>query len=176
MKYVDLTNVQEAGSYKRIKPGGYICRIQKVTDVFDKEYLKIEFDIADGEFKGYYRDLYNRFGNWTGNYCQSYGNNSLPFFKALITAIEKSNNGYKFDFNEHTLAGKYVGFVFGEEEYINPSGEVKTRVKPTLARSVEAIRNKDFSVPELKRLESPQTGYGGDGFVPVDDDGYPWEQ
>ena len=45
-----------------------------------------------------------------------------------------------------------------------------------MAQSVEAIRNKEFSVPELKRLESPQAGYGGDEFVPVGDDGYPWEQ
>ena len=45
-----------------------------------------------------------------------------------------------------------------------------------MAQSVEAIRNKEFSVPELKRLEGDGFAPVDDEFVPVDDDGYPWEQ
>lgn len=36
-------------------PGGYICRIMDVEDVPGKQYMKIYYDIADGEWKGFYQ-------------------------------------------------------------------------------------------------------------------------
>ena len=51
MKSIDLTNVQEAGEFTRPAAGPYICGIVKVEDVADKEYLKVTYDIIEGEFK-----------------------------------------------------------------------------------------------------------------------------
>ena len=38
-------------------------------------------------------------------------------FKTFIYHIESSNTGYKWDWNESSLIGKYFGGVFGEKEY-----------------------------------------------------------
>ena len=59
MKNIDLTNVQEATDFPKLTPGGYICRITAVEDVPAKEYLKIEYDIVEGEFTGYWKKLYD---------------------------------------------------------------------------------------------------------------------
>ena len=85
MKNVNLQNVEEAKDFERLPAGGYVCGITAVEDVADKEYLKIEFDIAEGDFKNYYRDLYQSKAFWGGNFVKSYKDKALPFFKGFIT-------------------------------------------------------------------------------------------
>ena len=62
MKNIDWQNVEEVKEYVRVAPGGYVCVITAVEDVPDKEYLRIEYDIAEGENKGYYKALYDSKG------------------------------------------------------------------------------------------------------------------
>ena len=62
MKNLNLENIEEAKDFDRVQPGGYVCGITAVEDVVRKEYLKLEYDIADGPFKNYYRNLYNSKG------------------------------------------------------------------------------------------------------------------
>lgn len=154
MQYKDLSNVQAAGEYTKLQPGGYICNITKVEDFPQKEYLKIEYDIAEGKFKYYFKELSEKFSFWGGSFIRSYKDNALPFFKAFITAVENSNRGYKFDYNENKLFGKYIGLVLGEEEYVSKDGEVKTRLYVSGTRSVEAIKSGNFEIPDFKRLQS----------------------
>lgn len=153
MKSIDLSNVQEAEQFTRVKPGGYICTITSVEDIPEKEYLKIEYDIAYGNCKGYYRKLYNERGFWGASTIKSYKDSALPFFKGFITAVEKSNAGYHWDSDESKLVGKNIGFVLCEEEYQTKNGDVKTRLYVASVHSVEKIQANDFKVPELKKLK-----------------------
>ena len=93
MKSIDLTNVQEAGEFTRPAAGPYICGIVKVEDVADKEYLKVTYDIIEGEFKGYYKEM--RANNpdwaWAGAYVKSYKDSAKPMFKRFCTAVSRSN-------------------------------------------------------------------------------------
>ena len=50
----NIANVQEAGESRRLPAGGYICKYTKVEDNSDKNYLYMEFDIAEGEFIRFY--------------------------------------------------------------------------------------------------------------------------
>ena len=146
----------------RVPAGGYVCRIIHAIDVPEKQYLRIELDISEGEHKGIYSDRFSKFGgNWGCVRICSYKEKALPMFKGFVTAVEESNDHYKFDFDEKTLEGKYVGVLMGEEEYINSDGEVKTNTKPQFFRSVQAIRSGDFQIPEPKRISQ------GSGSVPV---------
>lgn len=169
MKYKDLTNIQAAGEYTKLQPGGYICQITKVEDFSEKEYLKIEYDIADGEFKKYFKELSEKFNFWGGNFIRSYKDSALPFFKAFTTAVEESNRGYNFDYDEHKLVGKYIGLILGEEEYISKDGELKTRLYVSGTRSVDTIRKGTFKVPELKRLELQPQPQQSDNQITDDD-------
>lgn len=150
----DSTKAIKGGeSMARVPAGGYVCRIMHVFDMQDKQYLKIELDIAEGEYKGVYSDRYAKFGgNWPCSRISSYKDKALGMFKGFITSVEESNDRYQFNFDEQTLVGKMVGVVFGDEEYLTDQGEMKTICKPQFFRSVSAIRSGDFEIPQLKKV------------------------
>lgn len=170
MKKINWKEVKDAQEYEKLLPGGYICQITAVKDEPEKEYLKIEYDIADGKMKGHFKELYDNAGFWGGNFIKSYKEKAQPFFKAFLTAVGKSNSGFQFNDDENTLRGKFVGLVLGEEEYQANDGSVKTRLYVDEIRSIDRIKSGDYKVPQLKRLDiknnaEPQT----DDFVPLDD-------
>ncbi len=49
---------------------------------------------------------------------QGYEGKQLPFFKGMISCIEKSNEGYEWNWDEKTLKGKKIGVLFGREQYM----------------------------------------------------------
>lgn len=164
MKKIDLDNVQEFTRFRN-PVGGFICEIKTVEDVADREYLKVGYDIAEAlsedqkEFVGMYtkRKAERDFDYPTT--VVSYKENSLPFFKGFVTALENSNKGYKWDNDENKFVGKKIGFVIGEEEYEgrdkNGMPKVKVRTYVAERHSVQAIKDGDFEVPEFKKLSQP---------------------
>ena len=152
MKNINWDEIEEQKEYKRIVPGGYICKITSVEDVPEKEYLKIEYDIADGEFQGYYAELFESKNFWGGKFIRSYKESAQSFFKGFVTAIENSNKGFKFGQDESKLIGKLVGLVIGKEEYNKNDGTVGVRFicQP---RSVDQIKKGDYEIPEFKKLK-----------------------
>lgn len=171
MKAIDLSNVSEAQDFERVKPGGYICVITNVQDFPSKEYLKIEYDIADGELKDYYRKLYNSRGFWGASTIKSYKDSALPFFKGFVTAVEQSNSGYKWDSDESKFVGKRVGMVLGEEEYKANDGSIKTRLYVASIRSIDKIRNHDYTVPALKKIAGSDSYRNKPASLPAGDMG-----
>ena len=161
MKKIDLKNVQEFTKFKN-PVGGFICEIKTVEDVPEKEYLRIGYDIAEAlnneqkEFVGMYEKRKKERDFDYPTTVVSYKENSLPFFKGFITALENSNRGYKWDNDETKFVGKLIGFVIGEEEYEgkDKNGVPKVKVRTYVAErhSVDAIKEGDFDVPEFKKL------------------------
>lgn len=167
MRDIDLTNVQEATEFENLVPGGYIAKITVVHDMEEKEYLKIEYDIAEGKYKGYYGELFDRANFWGGNFIRSYKEKALSFFKAFTTSVEGSNNGFKWTSDETKLVGKFVGLVLGEEEYIGKEGTAKKRLYVSQTRSIDEIKKGNFKVPEPKILPKSEVP---SGFVEVTED------
>lgn len=181
MQKVNWDEVQEAQEFDNPTPGAYIAKICQVQDVEEKEYIKIAWDFAEGEYMGNNRDTYKRAGFWPIVLIRSYKPKTLPFFKAFKTAVEESNPGYRFDEAMlDGLRGKRFGVVLGEEEYRKNDGSTGTRLYVAAARSVQAIRDGDFTVPAKKLLAAPTTaqrfaapksgtqGFGG--FTMMDED------
>ncbi len=150
----DFEKVQAAQEFKGLPPGGYVCQITNVIDDPQREFLKIEFDIADGEFRGHYLERYiaNNRQFWPGVTYKSYSGKGLPFFKAFIDAVEQSNSGYHWNWVESTLKGKFIGFVLGEEEYEGADGKIKKRLYVAQIHTVSKIMAGDYQVPEFKPL------------------------
>ena len=67
----NIDSVQEAGDSRRLPAGGYVCKYTNVEDNSDKNYLYMEFDIAEGEYKGYYKELEERLDFWGGRCYRS---------------------------------------------------------------------------------------------------------
>ena len=181
----DAIEERQEGSFDRPEPGAYIARVCRVEDNEDKEYLYIEWDFAEGAYQGYNQETYDRAGFWPTALFKSYKQKALPFFKAFKTCLEVSNRGYRFDETHlERMEGKLFGIVLGEEEYLKKGGDgtVKTRLYVAQTRSVKAIQDGDFTVPELKRLklsgqaaqnhgyEQPQSYGRPQGFADLTDD------
>lgn len=164
-----------SGEYEKLEPGGYVCRIIKVT-AEEKAYgtlLRIGFDIVEGDHAGYYKRTYDRkakdnaAAKWPGMYYQTIKADDLKYFKGFMTAIEESNPGYKWNWDENTLKGKLFGGIFGEEEYEGNDGKVHTSVKCQWVRSIETVRSGKFEIPEPKKLQQkPSTNSTQDEVYP----------
>ncbi len=149
-----------SGGNTGLTPGG---KILTITNAYETKFrsglpaLVLEIDIAEGSEAGYYRAANEKFGGeWRGIYRQGTtdaNGGCNPWFKGMITAIEESNNGFVFDFDERSLIGLSCGGVFGEEEYVAKDGSVKTITKIAQIRSVDAILSGDFKVPAKKLLD-----------------------
>lgn len=151
-------NIQEFTTFKRLKPSGYICKILKVEDHPDKEYLKIYFDINRGEDKGYFKSQFEKDTRkerkWSnaGTFIRSYKDSAASMFKGFINAIEKSNKGYQWNFDEKTLVNKVVGLIIADEQYQNQKGQVRVRNYVAAVRSIETIEKGEYEIPALKEL------------------------
>lgn len=155
MKNVNWETVQD--EVRRPVPGGYAVKITRVEDHEDKEYLLIEWDFAEGEFKGANQEAFAAYGFWPTAFVASYKEKALRFFKGFKTAVEMSNKNYVFRNDPQSLVGKFMGVVLGEEEYVANDGTVKTRLYVAEKRSGKAIRDGDFKIPELKKLKPTQS-------------------
>jgi hypothetical protein len=152
MKNIDWNKVEEVKDFNKLPAGGYVCGITAVEDVPASEYLKLEFDIAEGEYKNYYRSLYDNRGFWAGKFIKSYKEKALGFFKKMLTAFENSNSGFKFDNDEKTLKRKLIGLVIGYEQYLGNDNTVKERITVVDFLPVDDIRAGRYEVPALKPL------------------------
>ena len=146
-----------------------------INYVIEKLYVKLIYDIAEGEFAGKYSDDY-----WTGE-DKDYGHQlflswkNLGVLKNFMTCLDESNPGFDakaaFDADQWGLfIGKYLGIVLGEEEYIANDGTVKVRYTMPTIKSVPDIRAGKFKIPALKKLKEAATSTpaGASEQVPTD--------
>ena len=176
------------GNNERLPAGGYICKILKAwceTTPNGSEQLVLALEIADGNYAGFFKKQYetrkanNPNAAWGCIFKQftlGIDGQTNPFFKGMLKSIEESNAGYKWNWQEATLANRMIGMIFREEEFIAQDGSIKTTVRPAFARSVERIRN-GVDVPEIKRLNNVQTNatpLQNAGFTEVNDSDLPF--
>ena len=169
MKKINWNDVQEANEFELLPAGGYECQILRVDDNEEKEYLELEFDICAGPQKDFFVNSCASLDWWPGSTIKSYKQKALPFFKAMLTAVENSNDGFSANsFSDPSeLINKKVGMVIGHEQYWNGNGQKRTRIRVASFRSLDKIRKGDFKIPELKinDYNKPEI----DGFVDVTD-------
>lgn len=164
-------NIKGDIGFEKLPVGGYVAKILNVQDVPEKEYLKISFDIDDGEKKGFFAEQYKNDTKedkkWpnAGFFIRSYKSTATSMFKGFINAVENSNKGYKYDFDESTLKNKKIGIVVALEEYQNQKGQIRERTYISAVRSVDTIKKGDFTVPELKKLNVTKSTNASNDFV-----------
>lgn len=122
-------------SFEQLPAGVYCCKICQVKDEPDKEYLYVEYDIAEGDHAGYFERLSDRAGFWGGKIFLSYKDKAESFFKRALKAINATNGSYLFNpfsdgknADEKTLIGKTFWVVLHEEEYEKSDGTTGSRM------------------------------------------------
>lgn len=156
---------QEAA--ERLPVGGYILTILNAEDL---DYgLRISFDVAEGEHKGFYKSNFDAQNQedkkWKGNYIAYVPKGdgteqdlwTANSFKGMTEALEDSNPGYHWNWDEKKLKGLKVGGVFFNKEY-----EIDGRRGFYTAchhfTSTEVIRNKKYKIPKDKLLNTNTSG------------------
>lgn len=175
------------GGGQQMTPGGHICKIVALRQETSKNgnpMIVVAFDIDEGsELDDFYKaklkdqQKQNKDSKWQGVirfllYSKDGGTN--PYFKGFVKSLEESNAGYHWDWDERSPAGKKIGIVFREEEYMQET-QIRSSVKAWRVRSVQAILD-GVPVPPKKMLEThaAQPFDPKAGFVAVDDDELPF--
>ena len=177
------------GEFASLPAGLYVCEILGVKQEEHNGHSRfvMQFDIAEGDQKGFYQKQYNaekqmnQEAKYKGIHRQNMEEQGLPFFKGLMTSVERSNQGFHFPWgtqgNEKTLVGKRFGAVMGREEFLTSDNQKRMATKIVQIRSIDGL--KDAKIPEDKLLSDPvpEKAAGtqlsqadSDGFVNVPDD------
>lgn len=160
---------QTISARAQLPVGAYICRIlkaeEKVYNSSKGEWHKLEisFDISEGEHKDFYANDYKaqtgEDKKWKGvmrmNIPTDDGSEADGWakrsFKTNILAIEDSNSGYHWDWNEAQLKGKTVGIVFRSEEW-EYNGKRGWRTAPFKMVPAADVKSGNIKIPDPKPL------------------------
>lgn len=151
------------GESQQLPKGKYVCIIKQVATQVSQngnEQFVILYDIAEGEYAGFYDKLFkadktqNPSGaKWKGVFKQNMEGKGLSWFKGVITSIERSNQ-FRFNWdqadNEKTLAGKKFGAIMYREQFEGKDGSRPFATRIWQIRSLDGL--KDAEVPEDKLL------------------------
>ena len=163
---------KSSGSGGQLPPGAYVCKILgvKLTERPDKDgdLLQIQFDIAEGDQKGFFKAKYDAETKEDKKYKGKVtiyppnDNTTEAWKKEAFTkwtnAIEESNEGYTWDWDEKKWKDKLVGIVFGQTGTVIEGKEI-VYTEARFPISAQNVRN--GSAPEAKF--KAKNGYGEGG-------------
>ena len=172
-RFGDYEKTQAYSEYQALPKGGYVVRILGATvhGNSNGQYVKVAADIAEGEYQGFYhRDYQNQQTEdkkWKCNYLLNVRKDdgsekdgwTKRKFKTFTEALEESNPGYHFDWDETKFKGLILGGLFNEREYEKRDGSVGRATNFAQVCSVDMIRGNRYRLPEDRLM--PKTGGGG---------------
>ena len=179
--YDDAKRQAQAAGRAKLPVGAYVCKIMGVRYEEGKDgksdVLVLQFDITEGEQKDFFKKQYeantdeNR--KWKGSVRIYVPNDdgsendtwTKRSFAGWINAVEKSNPGYSWNWDEQTLKNKAVGIVFGETGTVIEGREV-LYTEPRFGIEVEKVRSGNAPVAKFKT----KNGYTGKQSVSPSDD------
>lgn len=157
---------QKISSDKQLPVGGYVAKIvsAKVEDYSWGSVVVIAFDIAEGEFAGFFKKQFDSNHNedkkWKGTYRLTVPDESSQYFESnqktfnnFIYAIEDSNSGYHYDCDETKFKGKLFGAIYRKKEFIGNNGSVASCTECGGVTDIESIRDNSFT-PLKDKLSS----------------------
>ena len=128
-KFGGADKAKESAKYTggaKLPVGAYVCTILGAKFKEDMNKVEIQFDIAEGEHKDFFQTQYKNNPSEDKKYK---GRTSIWYpkddgteqdewtktaFMRYVNAIEDSNYGYTWDWDETKWKGKKIGLVFGE--------------------------------------------------------------
>ena len=168
MEKFDVEIKKSVSSSEPLPAGGYVAKIMgaKVEKYSWGEVLIISFDIAEGEYKDFFKNQYrantNEDKKWKGNFRltipqenDQYAESNKRTFGNAIWAIEESNPGYHWAWDENTLKEKLVGVLFRNREWAIDDKRGWTTECCTFI-SADEVRSGEFKMPKDKPLSQKE--------------------
>lgn len=196
LKEWEATEAKEMGEFENVELGGHTVVIMDArlytSEITGNTSLRVSVDLAKGDKQeGYFKKQYDENPNadkkWPNGATRylSLKSENLAYTKGFITALEKSNTGFKFDTTKgwEQLKGLKCAGVFGLEEYQDQDGEVRTATKLVQFRSLDKLA--DIKIPKVKLLDgnfmdyedyknSSKSNAKNDNVVVIDADSLPF--
>lgn len=168
----NFENIKPTVDREQLPKGAYIVEIksaeEKTTLTNDGgsfSRLEISFDICEGDYQGFYENDYRsqiqEDKRWKGvlrlYIPKEDGSEKDEWTKRSLRnmtyAVEESNPGYHWDWDESGLKGKRAGCLFRLEEW-EYNGATGWRTAPTKFIPVSAVREGRFKLPADKPLKN----------------------
>ena len=168
IKDFDKVEAKGMDDFRGLPIGAYECVIMDArvnhNEQSGKDTFKVSVDIASGEFKDYFRKMYENDTRidrkWNNNAVKylSYTGDNVAYFKGFIKTLENSNVGYTWDWDETKLKGKKVCGVFQYEQYEKQDGTKGIKVRLNKFRSLDKLKEIEVS-DSIKMLDGTYTSY-----------------
>ena len=159
--------------------GGYVATIinVKIQNYSWGSVLVIAFDIAEGEYKNFFRKQFDSNTNsdkkWKGTYRavipnekSQYFENERKTFNNLIYSLEDSNNGYHYDCDEQKFKEKAIGVIYRNKEW-EMNGNSGWTTECGAVTDVKAIRENTFKPLKDKRLKNKPSAALASTYAPL---------
>lgn len=167
-KFGDFEQTRAYTDSQQLPRGGYVCKIIGAKPIETKfgQSIKVAYDIAEGEYAGYFQAKYDANTNedkkWPGVFLLNVPTDdgsqqdgwTKRKFRTFTDALEDSNPGYHFDWDETKFKGKQVGYVFNYREFETSDGSTAWTPNPQNCMSVQKIRDGKFKIPEDRHLKN----------------------
>ena len=182
--YNDFKAERTCGSKREILPaGGYVCNILSVKEETMSwgSRLVLAIDVAEGEYKGFFKkdfDTNDREDKkWRGIYRISIPKDdgteqdvwTKRTFGNFIWAVQESNDGYTWDWDEKKLKGKKLGVLYRNKEWAMEDRTGWT-TEAAGSASVEDIRTGKFRPLKDKPLKNKPQGSTSENAAAVVED------
>ena len=138
-KFSDYEQTKGYGDYERLPKGGYVLVIKAAQLMQNSmgEYIKVSADVYEGEYAQFFTREYkaqqSEDKKWHCNYLLNVPKDdgseqdgwTKRKFKTFTEALEDSNEGYHFDWDERRFKGLLIGGLFNEREYEGRNGDIR---------------------------------------------------
>lgn len=181
--FEDAKKAAQASGGQKLPAGAYVCEVVGVAynngENGKSDYIIVQFDIAEGEFKGFFKKQYEENQNDNKKYKgttriyvptddgSENDERTKKSFASWTSSFEDSNVGYSWDWDEKKWKGKLVGIVFGETgTRIDDKDVIYTEAR--FAVSADKVRKGTAPVAKFKE----KNGYGtssSNGWMNVSD-------
>lgn len=166
---------KEQVEWEALPKGAYVIKLLNIKEEANKNssgtHLAIAFDVAEGDYAGFYKKAFEsdtredkKWNNDAVIYINCPEDNSpqwlIDNFNKFITAVEDSNDGYHWSWDEKTLKNKLVGakFCIEQSEY---DGKIYDHTKAKWFIAAKKIRDGKYGKLPNDKLITASTGNDG---------------
>ena len=170
--------------WEALPKGAYVIKLLNIKEEANKNnsgtHLAIAFDVAEGEYAGFYKKAFEndtredkKWNNDAVIYINCPEDNSpqwiIDNFNKFMTAVEDSNEGYHWGWDEKTLKNKLVGakFCIEQSEY---DGKIYYHTKAKWFIAAKKIRDGKYGkLPNDELITASVANDGPTDFMNIPD-------
>lgn len=176
----ETAQIRTGSVFDPLPKGAYVLKIVNAKETENRNgngsHIKIAFDIAEGDYKDFYKKQFeantNEDKRWPfdGVHNLTAPDDNSPQwmidqFGTFIAALEDSNEGYHWDWNESKWKNLVIGALFRIEQS-ESNGTVYDHTRPFWFRSAQSIRDQKYGRLPKDKLVTTRS-QSSDAFMDV---------